>query len=332
MMANNKIVNNRDAADRKAPFDFKKYTIVLILLGLIVISSLATPYFLTVENLTNVLRQVSIIGLIAFGETMLIIAGLVDLSPGSVVALTGCIAVGTFIATQSILLACVVALAVGCIVGLINGVIVTRYNVPTFITTLAMMTVARGAVFIYTGGFPIYDIGAISVLGKGDLLGIPIPVVVLLCFLVLSWLLLSKTRYGRYLYAIGGNEDAAIAAGIHTKRIKLIAYMVCGTFSAASGVLLMARLNSGQPSAGLMYEFDAITTAVIGGTSFTGGVGTMWGTFIGALIVGVIKNVMNLLNVQPYYQQVLKGIIIVAAVVFDLRTKRTGTKTKTAAR
>src|SRR6185312_12603743 len=225
---------------------------------------------------------------------------------------------------HSILVAVVIAVAVGVMTGLTSGYVVTKFRVPSFIMTLAMMTIARGLTYIYTKGFPIYDIGGINYLGKGSLLGIPIPVVVMLALAAFSAILLKKTRYGRYLYAIGGSEDAAVAAGIKVRRIKILAFVACGVFSAIGGVLLMARLNSGQPAAGVGYEFDAITGAVIGGTSFTGGVGTILGTLTGSLIVGVINNVLNLLSVPSYYQQVLKGLIIVIAVVLDLRTRTSG--------
>ena len=304
----------------------RSYAIIIVLVILCGISALFTPTFLSSENLTNILRQVSVITIIAFGETMLIIAGMVDLAPGSVAALAGCVAIGTFIATDSILLAVISAILIGAATGLTSGFIVTRYRVPSFIMTLAMMTIARGLVFIYTKGFPIYDIGAINFLGKGDLLGIPIPVVVMLGLAVFSGVLLSKTRFGRYLYAIGGSEDAAIAAGIKIRRIKILAFVLCGIFSGIGGLLLMARLNSGQPAAGVGYEFDAITGAIIGGTSFTGGVGTIPGTLAGCLIVGVINNVLNLLSVPSYYQQVIKGLIIVVAVVLDLKTRGVRTR------
>ncbi len=299
----------------------QSYAITIVLFVICGISALLTPNFLTSENLTNVIRQVSVITIIAFGETMLIIAGMVDLAPGSVAALAGCVAIGVFLATDSILVAVLIAILIGVVTGLTSGVIVTRYRVPSFIMTLAMMTVARGLAFIYTKGFPIYDIGAISYLGKGSLLGVPIPVVVMLTLALVSGVLLNRTRFGRYLYAIGGSEDASVAAGIKVRRIKVLAFIICGAFSAIGGVLLMARLNSGQPAAGVGYEFDAITGAIIGGTSFTGGVGTIPGTLAGCLIVGVINNVLNLLSVPSYYQQVIKGVIIVVAVVLDLRTR-----------
>jgi len=297
------------------------YAIIIVLFVICGISAFLTPTFLNSENLTNIMRQVSIITIIAFGETMLIIAGMVDLAPGSVAALAGCISIGTYLTTHSILLAVISATAVGIVTGLTSGFIVTKFRVPSFIMTLAMMTIARGLTFIYTKGFPIYDIGAINYLGKGNLIGVPIPVVVMLTVAGYSAVLLNKTRYGRYLYAIGGSEEAAVAAGIKVRRIKILAFIVCGVFSAIGGVLLMARLNSGQPAAGVGYEFDAITGAIIGGTSFTGGVGTILGTLAGSLIVGVINNVLNLLSVPSYYQQVLKGVIIVVAVVLDLRTR-----------
>jgi inositol transport system permease protein len=198
----------------------KKYAIVLVLLAICTISGLLAPSFLNAENLINVVRQVSVITIIAFGETMLIIAGLVDLAPGSVVALSGCVGVGLYIQTHSIIIAIVVAVSLGVITGLVSGLVVTSYGVPSFIMTLAMMTIVRGATFIYTGGFPIYNIGSISILGKGSVLSVPIPVVVMIAFGGLSSVLLHKTRYGRYLYAIGGNENAALAAGINIRRIR----------------------------------------------------------------------------------------------------------------
>jgi inositol transport system permease protein len=315
-----------DTANWELTALLKKYGIVVVLFVICVISGTLTPTFLNGDNLINVVRQVSVITIIAFGETMLIIAGMVDLAPGSVVALAGCVGIGLYLGTHSIVIGILAAILIGVITGLTSGFIVTRYGVPSFIMTLAMMTIARGATFIYTKGFPIYNIGEISVLGKGSVLSVPIPVIVMLVICVFSGVLLSKTRYGRYLYAIGGNEGAAVAAGIKTKRVKLLAFVICGVFSAIGGVPLMTRLNSGQPAAGVGYEFDAITGAIIGGTSFTGGVGTVGGTLAGSLIVGVVNNVMNLLNIQSYYQQVFKGIIIVAAVVLDLGTKKATAK------
>jgi inositol transport system permease protein len=299
------------------------YGIIVVLFLVCTVSALLTPTFLNPENLTNIVRQVSIITIIAFGETMLIIAGMVDLAPGSVAALAGCIAIGTYLKLHSIIVAVAAAILVGVLTGLTSGFVVTRYRVPSFIMTLAMMTIARGLTYIYTNGFPIYDIGAVSVLGKGSLIGIPIPVVVMIVLAIVSSIILTKTRFGRYLYAIGGNEDAALAAGVKIRRVKTSAFVLCGVCSAIGGVLLMTRLNSGQPAAGVGYEFDAITGAIIGGTSFTGGIGTIWGTLAGCLIVGVINNVLNLIGVPSYYQQVVKGVIIVVAVVCDLRTKTT---------
>jgi inositol transport system permease protein len=297
------------------------FGITFVLLAICVISAFLSPVFLNIENLINVVRQVSIITIIAFGETMLIIAGMVDLAPGSVAALAGCVAIGTYLDTHSMLVAIAAAILVGTVTGAISGFVVTRYKVPSFIMTLAMMTVARGATYIYTNGFPMYNIGGISVLGKGSIAGVPIPVVAMLVLALAFGVLLGRTRFGRYLYAIGGSEDAALAAGIKIMRIKLTAFIICGACSAFGGVLLMTRLNSGQPAAGVGYEFDAITGAIIGGTSFTGGVGTIWGTLTGCLIVGVINNVLNLTGVPSYYQQVVKGMIIVVAVICDLRTK-----------
>jgi inositol transport system permease protein len=315
--------DRKRAAMRDLANLLRNYGIVAVLIVLCLLSGVVTPNFFTADNLINVLRQVSVTTIIAFGQTLLIIAGMVDLASGSIVALTGCMAMRIYIQTQSALIAILVAVLVGAALGLVSGLIITKYGVPSFIMTLAMMTIARGATFIYTGGFPIYNIGDIAVLGKGSVLLVPIPIIVLLALFMLTAILLSKTKFGRYLYAIGGNENAAIAAGINTKRIKTRVFVLSGALAAIGGVLLMSRLNSGQPAAGVGYEFDAITAAIIGGTSFTGGVGTIWGTLAGSLIVGVLNNVMNLINVPSYYQQVLKGVIIVFAVVLDLVSKKT---------
>jgi inositol transport system permease protein len=299
-----------------------KYNFLIILLVMVVVSSLLSPAFLSPRNILNILRQMSITTIIAFGTTFVIIAGMIDLSTGSVAALAGVIGTSVYVLTGSVWLGLAAGLAVGALAGLVCGFFITRFDLPPFIVTLAMMTGARGLALLYTGGMPIINIGDFSILGQGYLFGIPIPILLMfLVFLVLG-LILKRTRLGRYTYAIGNNEDAAIASGIDVTRFKMIIFTIAGTCTGLAGVILMSRINSGQPSAGLMYELDAITAAVVGGTSLsTGGVGTMVGTLAGGMIVAILCNILNLTNVSPYWQQILKGVVIVLAVIMDMKTK-----------
>jgi inositol transport system permease protein len=308
---------------------YNKFGIFIILLAMIVISSIISPAFLTNTNILNVLTQISVVTMIACGETMLIISGMIDLSPGAVVALSGCLCVGVYkllfglgISSLSAgILSVLIAIAVGIVISIIAAIIITKYDAPPFIVTLAMMTVARGLVLIYTNGQPIYNIGDIKILGQGRLGFLPIPVVAMITVLLISWILLTQTRFGRYLYAIGGNKDAAVASGIQTNKIIIASYLISGAFVGLAGIMYMTRINSGQPAEGVGLDFDAITAAIIGGSSFTGGIGTVTGTLCGAIIIGVLNNILNLMFVQSYYQQIIKGLIIVAAVVLDIKTK-----------
>jgi inositol transport system permease protein len=217
-----------------------------------------------------------------------------------------------------------IAAGVGC--GIINGVVVTLFNTPPFIATLAMLTAARGAALLLTSGQNIYQLGNYIVWGQGAVLGVPTPVLFLVGVTVLTWYLLNHTRLGRYIYAIGGNQEAARASGIQVNRIKLMAYIVNGGLVGLAGVLYMSRVNAGLPNAGVGFEFDAMTSAIIGGTSFSGGVGTALGTLVGAFIMGFLGNIMNLLGIQSYLQQVIKGAIIVMAVAYDIASKSKRTK------
>jgi inositol transport system permease protein len=305
---------------------YSKYGMFLILLVIVIISSLASPIFFTAQNITNVIRQIAVVTIIAFGETFILILGMIDLSVGSVLALTGCIATGVMKSTGSLTIAVLSGLILGAIIGLINGFVITKFRIPSFIMTLAMMTIARGLVLIYTEGMPITDLGNFLVLGQGSIWIIPTPIVIMLAVFAISWLLLNKTKFGRYIYAIGGNEAAAIASGIKTNKIIIMAYTYCGILTAMGGIVLMSRINSGQPAAGTNYEFDAVTAAIVGGTSLMGGTGNIPGTLVGALIVGIINNVLTLLNVSSYYQMVVKGLIIAGAVILDVKTKSMKTK------
>ncbi len=300
---------------------FAKYGSLFILAFMIIISTILSPVFLTMTNILNILRQGSITMIIGYGVTLVIIAGMIDLSSGSVVALAGVVGTSAFVATGSPWIGLVVGVLVGAATGLFNGYLITAFKLPAFIVTLAMMTIARGLALLYTGGYPIIDIDAFSTFGKGFFLGIPIPVVIMLIVFVFMIILTTRTKFGRYVYAIGGNEKAAIASGVNVNKVKVLTYVLNGSLVGLAGVILMSRINSGQPAAGLSYELDAITMAVIGGTSLSGGAGTMVGTLVGGLVVGILKNILNLTNVSPYWQQIFKGLIILVAVIMDVTTK-----------
>lgn len=298
--------------------------LVLALVGLGAVLAVLHPQFLTWANLVTVARQISINGILAVGVTYVLLSGGVDLSLGSVVALTGVVA-ASFAHPGEYPLVVPVALGVltglGC--GLINGLVITFGRVAPFIVTLGMMTGARGLALVLSKGRPVSNLSSeFARLAGGELWGVPYPVWILAGVAVLSGLFLRNIRLGRYLYAVGGNEVAARACGLNVAAIKTFAYTVCGALAGLAGVVLASRITAGQPNAGVGYELDAIAAAVIGGTSLSGGVGGVGGTVLGALLMGVINNGLDLLNVSSYYQQIVKGVIIVGAVWLDQRGKR----------
>ncbi|GLR46112.1 sugar ABC transporter permease [Mesorhizobium amorphae] len=300
---------------------YRTYGTILVFVAIFIIASLANPAFLTEANLTNVLRQVVVVSLLACGVTFVIILGHIDVSLGAVMALTGTIAASVMTMTGNIALAVCAGMALGALTGTINGVVVTTFKIPSFIMTLAMASVARGAVLLYTGGAPVTGLQNFKVIGQGSIGGVPISVIILAVVAAFCWVLLNKTRFGRYLYAAGGNERAARASGIRPSSIIVKAFVLNGILCGLAGVVLTSRINSGQPAAGVGYEFDAITAVVVGGTSLMGGTGTITGTIIGSFIIGIINNILNLMNVSSYWQQVIKGLIIAIAVILDVWTK-----------
>jgi inositol transport system permease protein len=305
-----------------------RYSIYLVLIVMIIVCNLLNENFLSPRNISNISAQISVTTILAFGETILIIAGLLDLSCGSVLALAGVLSVFVFKATGSIAIAFAVGIIVGVICNYANGILVRRFNIPAFIATLAMMTVARGAALLFTKGQNIYQIGDYVWFGQGRIAFIPLPVFFMIIVGLLTWYILGHTAFGRSLYAVGGNEEAARASGINVGRIKIGAYLINGAFVGLAGILLMARTNVGAPNSGQGYEFEALTAAIIGGTSFSGGLGTAGGTLAGAFIVGFLNNIMNLTGIDSYLQQVIKGGIIALAVGYDMwakvnRTRRT---------
>jgi inositol transport system permease protein len=298
-----------------------KYSILFVLAAVFVISCIMNPNFLSLVNLTNILRQNTVVVILAFGETMLIISGMIDLSSGAVIAFTGCFSIWVFKLTGNIMLAFTAGLALAIAFNTISGLLVSRFKTPPFIATLAITTIARGSVLLFTRGADIYQIGNFSVFGQGNLWFIPVPIIFMFAMLLFTWYTLNHTRFGRSLYAIGGNEEAAIASGINVNKVKFLCYVLNGFLVGLAGIIFMSRINAGIPGSGSGYEMEALTAAIIGGTSFSGGVGSAVGTLAGAFIVGIINNIMNLTGINPYVQQIIKGVIIVLAVILDLRAK-----------
>lgn len=305
-----------------------RYSIIMVLIFLFVVCIFLNENFLTWGNLTNISRQISVTTILAFGETILIICGLLDLSSGSVVAFAGTLSVWCYKAVGSMPLAILVSIAVAVLCNALNGVMVTTFRTPAFIATLAMQTMARGAALLLTAGQNIYQIGDYTILGQGSVWIIPTPILFMVFFFLVTRYILGDTKFGRSLYAIGGNEEAAIASGIAVKKIKMKAYLFNGVLVGMAAVLFMSRVNAGLPNGAQNYEFDALTTTIIGGTSFSGGIGTAGGTLIGAFIVGFLNNIMNLTSVNSYVQQIIRGLIIALAVIYDIfaKTKRTRRK------
>ncbi|SDM29735.1 ribose ABC transporter membrane protein [Halarsenatibacter silvermanii] len=289
------------------------------LMAMVIVMSFLSDRFLTLPNILNIFRQVSIMGIMAVGMTMVILAQGIDLSVGSLMALSGAVTAGMMVHGDiSIFLAVLTGLAVGTALGLFNGLMISKAKLPDFIVTLAMMSIARGLTLVYTGGRPIsgFDL-AFRRIGGGRVGRVPIPVIIFTVILIIGYLVLNKTTFGRYIYAVGGNKKAARLAGINTDRVKILVYAISGFLSAVSGVILISRLNSAQPTAGVAYELDVIAMVVLGGTSLVGGKGTVGGTLIGALIIGVLNNSLNLLGVASFYQEVAKGLVILVAVLLD---------------
>lgn len=297
----------------------RRYGLLLAFLAVCIGLSLTTPRFLTWQNATIILTQVSINALLAFGVTFVIITGGIDLSVGSVVAVSGVVAASfAHPDTYPVIVPVVLGLLTGLAFGAFNGFVVTSSKVPPFIVTLGTMTIGRGLALILSKGRPVSNLSdAFNFLGGGKVLGVPMLIWILVAVFALCAVILRKTVLGRYMYAVGGNEQASRASGVPLRTVKMAVYTLCGGLAALSGILLTSRITTGQPNAGLSFELDAITAAIIGGTSTSGGTGTMTGTLLGALLIGVISNGLDLLNVSSYYQQVVMGVIIIGAVVLD---------------
>ncbi|WP_263081687.1 ribose ABC transporter permease [Endozoicomonas sp. Mp262] len=304
-----------------------KYKSVVALLIFMLIVSAITPDFFSAHNILNILRQTSVNAIIAMGMTFVILTGGIDLAVGSILAFTGALAASMISMGLNIGLAAILTLAAGTCLGCLSGVVVAKGKVQAFIATLATMTFLRGATMVYTDGRPVTALGGegtdlFAMIGSGHLLGIPLPVFVMMIIFFLAWFVLQHTCFGRYVYAVGGNESATRLSGINVDRIKIAVYGISGLLSAVAGIIITSRLCSAQPTAGSGYELDAIAAVVLGGTRLSGGRGQVMGTLIGALIIGVLSNALNMLNISSYYQLVVKALVILLAVLVDTRSPR----------
>ena len=315
---NQPVVAITSSKQRHWLFLVNKYRVLIIFLGLCVVASIVSDAFLSLTNLMNVARQVSVTAIIAAGMTLVILIAGIDLSVGSILAFSGAVAAGMLTAQMPLPLVILITLAVGVVFGLLNGLFITRWGIPSFITTLAVMVIARGMTLVYTNGYPlVVSNDFFRFIGNGKVLGIPVPILLMfLVFGIMAWVL-RYTSFGRYVYAIGGNEEAARLSGIPVNLIKMAVYGICGTLSALAAIIYTSRLMSAQPTAGNGVELDAIAAVIIGGTSLAGGKGGVAGTLIGALIMGILDNVLNLMNVSPFYQSIAKGLVILIAVLVD---------------
>ncbi|WP_282065996.1 ribose ABC transporter permease [Vibrio rotiferianus] len=299
---------------------------LIALLFLIVVVSFLNPNFFTVDNILNILRQTSVNAIIAVGMTLVILTAGIDLSVGSVLALCGAFAASMIALEVPVLIAVPTSLFAGAALGAISGIIIAKGKVQAFIATLVTMTLLRGVTMVYTDGRPISTgftdtADAFAWFGTGYALGIPVPVWLMVIVFAAAWYLLNHTRFGRYVYALGGNESATRLSGINVDRVKIGVYAICGMLAALAGIIVTSRLSSAQPTAGMGYELDAIAAVVLGGTSLMGGKGRIMGTLIGALIIGFLNNALNLLDVSSYYQMIAKAVVILLAVLVDNKNK-----------
>lgn len=301
----------------------RQLILVFILIVICIVWTILSPNFLTVNNLMNVVRQASYTAIAAVGMTMVIIIGEIDLSAGSLIAASGMIAAGIYKGTGNLFLAFGGAILSGIAVGLFNGVVCAKGKLPGFIATLASMTILRALGYIITGGDPIsVQDKKFTALGTGHVGIIPIPVILMVICIAIGSFIMNKTRFGRYVYAVGGNAETSKWSGLNVDRVKILVYVFMGVLTSIAGIIVAARLGSGQPSAGNGFEMDCITAAVVGGTSMAGGKGKISGTVVGVLLLTILTNGMTLIDVNSYWQQVIKGIIIVVSVLMDTRGKK----------
>lgn len=308
----------------------REYAIFVFFILLFVVLSVTAKGFLSTENLINVARQVSLIGIVSVGMTIIILTGGIDLSVGSVLAASSTICAYFMVNMHlDMVTSCIIAIVIGGLIGLFNGILITYGDIPPLITTLATMTGARGLAYIATQGIPIYGFPkAFAFLGQGYIWKIPFPVILMVITFILGYILLNKLAFGRHIYGIGGNEEAVLLSGINIKKIKMIVYVLSGTLAGFAGIVLLSRINTGIPTAGSGFEMDVITAVVLGGVSIAGGEGKLRGVFIGVLIMGILSNGLIILNVQEYYQWVVRCFVLLLAVGFDRNAHRLKSRKK----
>ncbi len=309
---------------KRKKINFREYGVVIGFIVLCVAITIATPAFASHKNILNLLRQSSIIGIIASGMTFVIISGNFDISVGAVAAFSGAVIMKLATSGVNIFVSILAALLVCGVIGLVNGVFVAIINIPSLITTMAMVSVVKGSMLLLTGGYPITEnFAVLDVIGNGYVLGIPIPVIIFAVVVLISYIVLTKTRFGRYIYSVGGNQEAARLNGINVEAYKIKVFVINAVLAGLAGMVLVGRMGTASPSAGDGYDMDAIASVVIGGTSVAGGSGSVLKTVIGVLLMSVINNSFNLLGVDMYFQYIIKGLIILGAVGFDSYSKRT---------
>ena len=302
-----------------------KYKSLLGLVLLIAVVSILNPSFLSPKNIMNILRQTSVNAVIAAGMTFVILTGGIDLSVGSILGISGAVCSSILVSGQNVVIAVLAALVVGAVVGFLNGFIISKGKLQPFIATLATMTVLKGLTLVYTNGNPI-TLGSNELamsfgkIGGGTILGIPTPAMIMILVFMVCYYILHNTKMGRYTYALGSNEEATKLSGLNTDKIKIWVYTISGILASIAGIIITSRLYSAQPTAGSGYELDAIAAVVLGGTSLNGGKGKITGTIIGALIIGVLSNALNILDVSSYYQTMVKGAVILLAVLLDRKS------------
>ena len=308
---------------RGVRFDLSRHAIFFALVALTLFFAVTANGFVSSRNILNILRQVSIVGICAVGMTGVVLTGGMDLSVGSVIGVSVVTTASLMVAGVNPLLASLASLIIGVLIGATNAVFINEVGIPPLITTLATMITLRGVAFTITGGLPVFGFPeSFSILGQGHLGVIPIPVLIMIAAFAFGYILFNRTRFGRHVYGIGGNEEATRLSGVNIKRVKYTLYMLEGLLAALAGIVLLSRVNSGQPRAGTGYEFDIITAVLLGGVSIFGGVGRVTGVIVGVVLMGVLSNGMILLNIEEFTQQIVKGLVLLAAVGFDQLTKR----------
>lgn len=300
----------------------RKFGLLLVVIVISIIMSVVSDVFLTTGNITNIIRQVSINGILAVGMTFVILTGGIDLSVGSLVAVTSVICGSLLQSGVNTFLVCIIGIAAAVLFSLFNGYLVAYVGFQPFIATLATMTIGRGFALVFSNGKPYtIKVPSFIAIGQGNILGIPTPIIILFIVCIIALIILNMTTFGRYVFAIGGNKSAARLSGVKTRKVEMLVYIFSGICCGVVGLILSARISSGQPTAGEGYELDAIAATAIGGTSMTGGMGALSGTILGFVILGLLSNSMNLMNINSFWQQIVKGFIIILAVFLDMKTK-----------